>query len=97
MHSVGRHSFPLGDAGQLLGEVQVGQLAAAVGEEGQQVVVLEVQLLVFVVGAGEGDHTARGALSQTAKQQVGEQAQGVERRSGGEGITVDTHRGYSSG
>lgn len=50
MNSIGGHSFPFCDAGQFLAEVDVGQLAAAVGEEGQQIVVeiLEVQFLVFV-------------------------------------------------
>lgn len=66
MHNIGGHAFPFGDAGQFLAEVDVGQLAAAVGEEGQQIVVevLEVQFLVFVGGACEGDHPARGALLQ---------------------------------
>lgn len=55
MHGIGSHSFSLGDAGQFLTEIDVGQLAAAVGEVGQQVVVevLEVQLLVFVAGTSE--------------------------------------------
>lgn len=75
MHSVGGHIFALRDAGQLLAEVDVGQLAAAVGEEGQQVVVevLEVQLLVLVGGAREGEHAAGGALLQAGQEQIGEQ------------------------
>lgn len=39
VHSIGSYSFPFSDAGQFLTEVDVGQLAATVGEEGQQVVV----------------------------------------------------------
>lgn len=64
MNSIGGHSFPFCDAGQFLAEVDVGQLAAAVGEEGQQIVVeiLEVQFLVFVSWACDSDHPARGAL-----------------------------------
>lgn len=74
MHSVRRDPLALRHPGQLLGEVDVGQLAAAVGEEGEQVVVqvLEVQLLVLVVFAGEGDNPARGGLFQAAQQQVSE-------------------------
>lgn len=73
MHSIGGHSFPFGDAGQFLTEVDVGQLAAAVGEEGQQVVVevLEVQFLVLVGGACEGDHPAGGTLLQARQKQIG--------------------------
>lgn len=72
MHCVRRHPFPLGDSGQLLSKVNVGKFAAAVGEEGQQVVVevLEVQLLVFVVGAREGDDPAGGALLQPWQEQI---------------------------
>ena len=75
VHSVAGHSLPLGDAGQLLAEVDVGQLAAAVGEEGQQVVVevLEVKFLVLVAGACEGDHPARGAFFQAGQKQIGEE------------------------
>lgn len=75
MHSIGRHSFPLSDAGHFLAEVDVGQLAAAVREEGQQVVVevLEVQFLVFVAGAREGDHPAGGTLLQARQKQIGQQ------------------------
>lgn len=66
MHGIGSDSFSLGDAGQFLTEVNIGQLAAAIGEEGQQVVVevLEVQLLVFVAGASESYDPAGGALLQ---------------------------------
>lgn len=72
MHCIRRHPFPLRDPGQLLTEVNVGQLAAAVGEEWQQIVVqvLEVQLLVFVVGAREGDYPAGGALLQPWQEQI---------------------------
>lgn len=72
MHCIRRHPFPLHDPGQLLTKVYVGQLAAAVGEEGQQIVVevLEVQLLVFVVGACERDHPTGGTLLQARKQQI---------------------------
>lgn len=72
VHSIGGHSLPFGDAGQFLTEVDVGQFAAAVGEEGQQVVVevLEVQFLVFVCGACEGDHPAGGALLQARQKQI---------------------------
>lgn len=75
MHGIGRHPFPFCDSGQFLAKVNVGQLAAAVGEEGQQIVVevLEVQLLVFVVGACEGDHPAGGTLLQAWKEQIGEE------------------------
>lgn len=75
MHSNGGHSFPFCDAGQLLAEVDVGQLAATVGEEGQQVVVevLEVQFLVFVVGACECDHPAGSTFLQTRQEQVSEE------------------------
>lgn len=75
MHSVGRHSFPFSDAGQFLTEVDVGQLAAAVGEEGQQVVVevLEVQFLVFVAGACKGHHPAGGTFLQPRQKQIGEE------------------------
>lgn len=75
MHNIGGHSFPLCDASQLLAEVDVGQLAAAVGEEGQQVVVevLEVQLLVSVDGACEGDHSAGGALFQPGQKEIGQE------------------------
>lgn len=73
VHGVGGHSFPFSDAGHFLTEVDVSQLAAAVGEEGQQVVVevLEVELLVFVGGAREGDHPAGGAFLQPGQKQVG--------------------------
>lgn len=75
MDGVGGHSFPFSDAGHLLTEVDVGQLAAAVGEEGQQVVVevLEVQFLEFVAGACEGDHAAGGAFLQARQKQIGEE------------------------
>jgi len=75
VHGIGAHPLGLAHARQLLGEVDVGQLAAAIGEEGQQVVVevLEVQLLVLVAGAGERDHTAGRALPQPGQQRVGEQ------------------------
>lgn len=75
MHSVGGHILPLCDAGQLLAEVEVCQLAAAVGEERQQVVVevLEVQLLVFVDGACERDHPAGATFLQARQEQVGEE------------------------
>ena len=75
VHSVGGHSFPLSDASQLLTEVDVGQLAAAVGEEGQQVVVevLEVQFLVLVAGACKRDHPAGGAFFQARQKQIGEE------------------------
>lgn len=64
VHRIRRHPFPFGDSGQFLAKVNVGQFAAAVGEERQQIVVevLEVQLLVFVVGACEGDHPAGSTL-----------------------------------
>ncbi|KAF3851406.1 hypothetical protein F7725_013178 [Dissostichus mawsoni] len=49
VHSIGGHSFPFSDAGHFLTEVDVSELAAAVGEEGQLVVVevLEVQFLTL--------------------------------------------------
>lgn len=64
MHRIRRHPFPFSDSGQFLAKINVGQFAAAVGEERQQIVVevLEVQLLVFVVGACEGDHPAGSTL-----------------------------------
>lgn len=73
MHSIRGHPFPFGDAGQFLTEINVGQFAAAVGEEWQQIVVevLKVQFLVFVGRACEGDHSARGALFQAWQQQIG--------------------------
>lgn len=73
MHSVGSHSFALGDASQLLGEVDIGQFATAVGEERKQVVVkiLEVQSLVLVAGAGEGDDAARRALLKPWQKKIG--------------------------
>lgn len=73
MHSIWSHSFPVSDATQFLTEVDIRQLAAAVGEEGKQVVieVLEVQFLVFVSGACEGHHPAGGTLLQARKKQVG--------------------------
>lgn len=73
VHSIGGHSFPFSDAGHFLTEVDVSQLAAAVGEEGQLVVVevLEVQFLVFVAGACEGDHPAGGTFLQARQKQVG--------------------------
>lgn len=75
VHRVGGHAFALSDASQLQAEVNVGQLATAVGEEGQQVVVevLEVQFLVLVGGTGESDHAARCALYKARQQQVGEE------------------------
>lgn len=75
VHSKRAHSLPFGEARQLLTEVDVGQFAAAVGEEGQQVVVqvLEVQLLVFVAGACERYHPAGGALLQAGQKQVSQQ------------------------
>ena len=73
VHSIGGHSFPFSDAAHFLTEVDVGQLAAAVGEEGQQVVVevLEVQFLVFVARTCEGDHAARGTFLQARQKQIG--------------------------
>lgn len=75
VNRIRRHPFPFCDSGQLLAEVNVGQLAAAVGEERQQIVVevLEVQLLVFVVGAREGDHPAGGTLLQARQEQISEE------------------------
>lgn len=75
MHSVAGHSLPLSDATQLLTEVDVGQLAAAVGEEGQQVVVevLEVEFLVLVARACERDHAAGAAFLQARQKQIGEE------------------------
>lgn len=75
MHCVCGHCFPLHHARQLLCEIDVGQFAAAVGEEREQVVVqvLEVEPLVLVVGAGQRDHSAGGAFLQPRKQQVGEE------------------------
>ncbi|KAF3851408.1 hypothetical protein F7725_013180 [Dissostichus mawsoni] len=71
VHSIGGHSFPFSDAGHFLTEVDVSELAAAVGEEGQLVVVevLEVQFLVFVAGACEGDHPAGGTFLQARQKQ----------------------------
>lgn len=70
MHCVGGHPFALSDTGQFQAEVNVGQLAAAVGEERQQVVVevLEVQFLILVGGAGKSDHTAGGTLCEARQQ-----------------------------
>lgn len=75
MHRIRGHPFPFGDSGQLLTKVNVGQFAAAVGEEGQQVVVevLKVQLLVFIVGACEGDNPAGRTLLQARQEQVSEE------------------------
>lgn len=75
MHSVGSHSFALRDASQLLGEVDICQFAAAVGEEREQVVVkvLEVQSLVLVAGASEGDDAARCALFKSRQQKIGQE------------------------
>lgn len=75
MYSVGRHSFALHDASQFLGEVDICQFAAAVGEEREQVVVkvLEVQSLVLVAGAGEGDDAARRALLKSRQQKIGQE------------------------
>lgn len=74
MHCVGGHPFALSNASQFQAEVNVGQLAAAVGEEGQQVVVevLKVQLLVLVGGTGESDHAAGSALYKARQQHVGQ-------------------------
>ncbi len=73
VNGVRGHSVPLQHASELLCEVNVGQLAAAVGEERKQVVVeiLEVQLLVLVAGAGEIDHSARWTLFQPREKKVG--------------------------
>lgn len=73
VHSIGGHPFPFGNAGQFLTEVNVGQLAAAVREEWQQIVVevLKVQFLVLVGGACEGDHPAWGTLFQPWQKQIG--------------------------
>lgn len=75
MHGICSDPLALSNPGQLLGEVDIGQLAATVREEGQQVVVqvLEIQLLVLVVVAGECYHSAWGRLFQTAEQQVGQE------------------------
>lgn len=90
MHGIRRHPFPLGDSGQLLTKVNVGQFAAAVGEERQQIVVevLEVQLLVLVVGAREGDYPAGGALLQPGQEQISEEevAQVVHAKTHAESI-----------
>lgn len=74
VHCVGGHPFALSDASQFQAEVNVCQLAAAVGEEGQQVVVevLEVQFLVLVGGTGESNNAARSAFYEARQQQVGE-------------------------
>lgn len=74
MHCTGRHPFALSDAGQFQAEVNVGQFAAAVGEERQQVVieVLKIQLLVLIGGAGESDHAAGGTLCEARQQQIGQ-------------------------
>lgn len=73
VNCIRRHSFPFHHASQLLCEVNVGQLAATVGKKWEQVVVkiLEVQLLVLVVGAGERYHPAGGALFQPREEEVG--------------------------
>lgn len=75
MHGVGGHSFALHDASQLVGEVDIRQFAAAIGKEREQVVVqvLEVQSLVPVAGAGEGDDAARRALLKSREQKVGQE------------------------
>lgn len=75
VHRIRGHPFPFGESGQFLAKVNVGQFAAAVGEERQQIVVevLEVQLLVFVVGACEGDHPAGGTLFQACQEQISEE------------------------
>lgn len=75
MHSICSDPLALSDPSQLLSEVDVGQLTAAVCEEGQQVVVqvLEIKLLVLVVVAGECYHPARSRLFQTAEQQVSQE------------------------
>lgn len=75
MHCTGRHPFALSDAGQFQAEVNVGQFAAAVGEERQQVVieVLKIQLLVLIGGAGESDHAAGGTLCEARQQQIGQE------------------------
>lgn len=72
MHSIGGHSFSFSDAGQFLTEVYVGQLAAAVGEEGQQIIVevLKVQFLVFIIGACESYHAAGGTLFQAQQKEI---------------------------
>lgn len=90
VHRIRRHPFPFSDPGQFLAKVNVGQLAAAVGEERQQVVVevLEVQLLVFVVGAREGDHPAGGTLFQAWQEQISEEevAQVVDSKTHAESV-----------
>lgn len=72
MHSKGGDSSSFSDAGQFLTEVDVGQLAAAVGEEWQQVVVevLEVQFLIFVAGTCERYNPAGGAFLQSRQKQI---------------------------
>lgn len=72
VHGTGCDSFSLSDAGQFLTEVDVGQLAAAVSEEGQQVVVqvLEVQFLIFIAGTCECQNPAGGAFLQSRQKQV---------------------------
>lgn len=90
MHRIRGNPFPFSDSGQLLTKVNVGQLAAAVGEEGQQVVVevLEVQLLVFIVGARESDNPAGRTLLQTRQEQVSEEemAQVVDSKTHAESV-----------
>lgn len=75
MHRKGRHSFALRDASQLLSEVDICQFAAAVSEEREQVVVkvLEVQSLVPIAGAGEGDDAAWRALLKSRQQKIGQE------------------------
>lgn len=72
MHCIRCHPFPFSDSSQLLSKVDVGQLAAAVGKERQQIVVkvLKVQLLVFVGGASERDDPAGGTLLQAWQEQI---------------------------
>lgn len=74
MHGVGRDSFALHHVSQLLGEVDICQFAAAVGEEREQVVVkiLEVQSLVLIAGASEGDDAAWCALLKPRQQKIGQ-------------------------
>lgn len=75
VHSVRGHVLPFHDATQFLAEVDVGQFAAAVGKEGKQIVVevLKVQLLIFVVGAREGDDSTGGTFFQAWQEQIGEE------------------------
>lgn len=104
VHRIRCHPFPFSDSGQFLAKVNVGQLAAAVGEERQQIIVevLEVQLLVFVVGAREGDHPAGGTLFQAWQEQIGEEevAQVVDSETHAESVVrpiQDTGHAWGDG